>query len=148
MKRFNKVITIEVSVDSIAEQFLAAIDPEFKHRELLAEAAIATALEKGTLGYFYNALNGYSAEVNFKAGDKIICTEAKYFRKEPGGEDSRQQLGNCTVLEVNEYADNKLKVQYTSYTSGGSARQSEEWVKHTNCSKLQEEPVMEMDAKL
>jgi hypothetical protein len=74
MKKFNKVIQVEVSVDTIAEKLLETMAPDFKHREQVVEAIIGAMVEHEELhkiAPLYNALNGFSNDINFKAGDKV-----------------------------------------------------------------------------
>ena len=78
MKQFNQVITVEVSVDSIAQQLLKTFSSEFKHADALAETIVSTSLDKGTISFLYNSLNGYSNDINFKVGDMITCSESTY----------------------------------------------------------------------
>ena len=136
MKKFNKTISIEVSVDSIADNFLSQLNPDFKHKELLAEAVIGSALEKGNLGFIYNALNGYNNEINFQIGDKIICTSNAYIWNQEKQKSEYTKIGECVVREVNVYSSSKLKVEYSYINKEGELITDIDWVNHTNCSKL------------
>ena len=78
MKRFNKTITVEIQVDSIAQQLLSTINPEFKHREELVESIIGTALNSNSMLYIYNSLNGFTNDINFAVGDTVFCEKKIY----------------------------------------------------------------------
>ena len=77
MKKFNKTITVQVSVDSIAEKLFAEVNEKFAHRDMLVEAIIGSSNER-QLGFIYNSLNGYSNEVNYTVGQQVICTDTIY----------------------------------------------------------------------
>jgi len=138
MKQFNKTISVEVSVDSIANNLLSNMKEDFKHKELVVEAIIGSALEKGGLGYIYNSLNGFNNEINFQVGDAVISTDRTYLgtKDETGKvERNHQEIGPCSVKEINIYADRKLLVEYSTYNRSGEFVVEQEWVYHKNCSK-------------
>lgn len=144
MNKFNKIITIEVSVDSIAEQLLSNISPDFKHRELLTETIIGQALTSDKLGYVYNALNGFTNDIDFKVGDVVICEETawKYERSNGGVDEApkykqeRRTVGQCKVIEINPYSAQKVKVEWTTINSQGNPSTDYAWVSHTKCAKI------------
>ena len=103
LKKFNTVIKVEVSVDSIAEQLLSFMKPEEKHKELVTETIIGTLLHENRVGILYNALNGYTNEINFKEGDKIICTEIVNDYLIDNTTKTYRKIGPCTVKEKNLY---------------------------------------------
>lgn len=146
MRKFNQVITIEVSVDAIAEQLLSAMKDDYKHKELVTESIIGSSFSAGKLGFVYNALNGYTNEIDFKVGDVIYCKDDYYTYNEivngvperlGGGK--RIDIGIAEVIDVNEYADKKLQIRYIVLThnrTGFSYEYNIVWVKHTECQKL------------
>jgi hypothetical protein len=129
MKQFNQTITVEVSVDSIALDLLSTMSPDAKHREIITEAVIATALEKNTLSYIYNALNGHLPHLNFNVGDEIECTASFYV----GGE--RNTIGQATVLEINPYSSEQLLLSYGYFDNDGKAREGKKWVGIQYCDR-------------
>lgn len=137
MKRFNQVISIEVSVDSIASKLLGTFPEDYAHKELLTEAIIGSSLEKDNIGYIYNALNGYSADIDFKVGDFVLCTEEVYDYKEPSEEgrkrDKYRPIGKARIKEINLYKSDKLNVEYYHYSSDGSTKLMTKWVNHKKC---------------
>jgi hypothetical protein len=138
MKKFNKTIKVEVSVDSIAEQLLSNFHEDFKHREMVAETIIGNALEGGKrimLSQIYNSLNGYTNGVDFKVGDHVICSHEQYLYDEKGNRNHRA-IGECGVLEIDVYREDKVKVGFQSINSKGTEQTDYSWVHHTKCSKL------------
>jgi len=154
MKKFNKVITVEVSVDNIANQLLATINTEEKHRELIAEAIMGTLVNQEKVASLYNALNGYTNDIDFKVGDVVECTTKVYLYKEKKQKvddagavvsDSNDQvkytqeyeaMGEATVVEVDIYRDDKVRLEYNCKTSDGKDSMTTRWVRHTKCSKI------------
>lgn len=140
MKKFNQVITVEVSVDSIANLLLQSMAPDFKHAVIVTEAVIATAMEKDTLGYIYNALNGYPPAIDFAVNDQIVCNAYKYsygLNESNQREQKRVKIGNARVLEINGYSNTKVKVEYEVTTQDGKGKTETAWVNHKECNKIQ-----------
>ena len=141
MKKFNQVITVEVSVDNIAQQLLKTINPEFQHAEMLAETIIGTSLDKGTIGFLYNSLNGYTNDIDFQIGQEVTCTEQNYGYV-PDSEDNttytekRMSIGECKVIEINVYGQRKLHVEFSVLNSKGEPITKKVWVDHKTCSGI------------
>jgi hypothetical protein len=137
MKKFNETIKVEVSVDSIAQQLLNTMLPDFKHSELTVEAIIGSMLKSGTLTYVYNALNGYTNEINFTEGDFVMCSNKtyKYIKKaeSEGFEEKYEQIGKCQIKAIELYSQNKLLITFTKTNRSGKEIVVEEWVSHKDC---------------
>ena len=135
MKSFNQTITVQVEVDSIAKDFLASIKEDFKHRELLVESIIGSALEKGGLNYIYNSLHGYTGDIDFKVGDGVITSHREYRRIHVTEERKYSPIGWCKVVNINLYSDDKVQVEYTDINENGETFQVITWVSHLSCNK-------------
>lgn len=139
MKKFNQVIKVEVSVDSIADQLLNSFNPEFKHREMLTETIIALGIEKNTLTYLYNNLNGYTNDINFKEGDVVICKDQCYKFVDEGTDgvakwvEKYVKIGQCVVKSVNPLAENKVVIEYDSINRDGKHFIATKTVSHLTC---------------
>jgi len=148
MKNFNKQIKITVELDTIAQNLLSTMREDEKHRELIVEAIIGKMESTNdTLGMtlLYNALNGFTNTVNFKEGEKVICTSEVYGHWEEEQKPTYRAIGEAKVIEVNEYANNKVKVEYYIPQGDGSLTKSSSWVSHTQCSKVPvETPIEEL----
>lgn len=148
MRQFNQVITVEVSVDSIAQKLLESINPEFKHAELLTEAIIGTSLDTGKISYLHNALNGYTNEIDFKVGDEIQINDTQYTFYNKEGEIVESSVrGNGYVVgivkEIDVYKSKKLFVEMyyvDRKTNNGNKEYYVEtdssWVDHKDCNKI------------
>jgi len=163
LPKFDGVIQIEVSVDAIYQKLLGEFPEEYKHREMVSHAIIGSAQEKDTLHYIYNALNGFTQDINFQVGDIVECTEKyryeRYDAKQetevgeiiidapnktavdyvPNWKTRRIAIGKCKVLKINLYAKDKLKVEfmgYDSYSPKDAASKKTSWVDHKNCTVI------------
>lgn len=107
LPKFNKEITVTVDVDSIVDKLTSTFPDDYKHKELVSHAIVGTAVNNGGLGYIYNALNGYSPEIDFVIGDMVICSSKKrreFIRTE--GEKSQRiigEIGACKVINIDFY---------------------------------------------
>jgi len=143
MKKFNQTISVQVEVDTIAQMLLASMDKTFKHSESVVEAIIGSSLEASNIGYVYNALAGFTNEINFKEGDKVICTETAYMYVNTGTDEAPKferkecQIGECVVKEVNLYRNSKLSVSFNNLDSRGMVFTDTRNVKHTACTQTQ-----------
>lgn len=162
MPRFEKSIQIEVSVDAIFDKLLGLLPRDYKHREVLAHAIIGSAVEKGNIGYIYNALNGFTNDIDFEVGQEVICSNTKRVEwydanleekdgkiipnNDVGMPDykanwkmRRVAIGKCVIKEINLYADEKLTVEYETeneYDRNRAPQKVTSYVSHKNCTKV------------
>jgi hypothetical protein len=110
MKRFNKSIHIEVSIDSIAQKLLASIDSNNPHAELIVESIISPMSsheDRVRLGKLFSALSGYREEINFYEGQHVYCSDTFY------SNGKSQEIGNCYITDVDPYRDrDNVQVSY------------------------------------
>jgi hypothetical protein len=148
MKNFNQVISVQVSVNSIANQLLDSMSADFKHRELVTESIIGRMLNDGSLSYLYNSLNGYPTTIDFKIGDEVGSVDGLRtygYWTEESVEKNNSCLGyvkNGTVIEINEYSDKKIKIQFQTPNNKGGFDTSSQWVNHLDWNKMTTEPVL------
>lgn len=139
MKKYTEVITVEVSVDSIAQQLLSNINPDFKNREILTESIIGSLLDTNKIGFIYNALHGYSNKIDFKVRDKIMCNNQCFQYNTLESKESKRgvwsKIGECVVIDINVYLNSKLKIEYQSENLDGTFRAVSLWVNHIDCSR-------------
>lgn len=140
MKKFDKVISVEVSVDNIANKLLNTFPEDYAHRELLTETVIGTALASNKLGYVYNALHGFNNDINFEVGQVVNCTASDYFyeynQSEEKWKQTHREIGKATIVEIDVYQDRKIKVEFDNYSHSGTPKKDYEWVYPNTCTQL------------
>jgi len=136
---FNQTIEIKVDVDSIYKKMMDTLPEDYKHKEILAHAIVGSAVRNGGIGYIYNALNGFTNDIDFRVGDQVICTaeertegydanlEDVYgtpLKREfaeavseykPNWKTRQVAIGKCVVKEVDMYGENKLIVTFDNW---------------------------------
>jgi hypothetical protein len=140
MKKYDQVISIEIEVNAIAQMLFNSLNPEFKHKDNVVDAIISPALANGSIGFIYNALSGFTPEIDFKVDDLVVCTDEVYYTA--AGEASRKDhpIGNCKVIEIDLYSKEKLKVEYQYNIDKNDKVETvtnTKWVNHKTCSKIQ-----------
>lgn len=131
LKKFDKVITVEVSVDMIASQLMKAMDNNNPHAALLVNTIIGSSLSTGKIGFIYNALNGWNDEINITIG-KEYMVEGKFLDMYNAASGEKESSHIVTVTEIDEYRDgDKIAVSYSymNNTNGGQ-KSSSCWVDH------------------
>lgn len=123
MRKFNKSIQIEVQVDEIADKLLAEFSSESAHKNIIVESIIGNMLAKSKLGNLYSALNGYQVKIDFVVGQILNCTYTThtYNTSKKGG---YTEIGTCKVVEINEYEDFPIKVEYQYIDSDNCVKTS------------------------
>lgn len=143
MKKFNQVISVQVSVDAIAQQLLASFDPQFPHREMLTETIVGMSLNQNTLGLIYNNIAGYSNDPDFTVGQLVWTPETQHHG------DKREIIGNCKIVAIDgTKVNSKIEVEYDyiyKTTRGDSPveepRTGKAWVSHLTLEEPKESPV-------
>lgn len=163
MPKLNKTMTITVDGDTIMKRVLELLPEDFKHREVLAHAIVGSGMESGNIGYIYNAISGFTNDIDFEFGNIVMCSELGAYEEydanvydedgskinpliqftpvdgyEPKRKYRRIELGKCKVVDINLYADNKLQVEFSTvdnYT--GKKRKDMKWVNHKKCSFIE-----------
>lgn len=142
MKKFNEVISIQVPVDSIAQKLLDAVNVDFKHREILAEAIVGRMMNDGSLSYLYNSLNGYPCSIDFEIGDELYSDKGfrtyGYWTPESIEQNNSVHgtVNTARVIAIDPYRDNKLQIQYQVPNKKGEYDTDTQWVSHTNWNKV------------
>lgn len=143
MKNFNEVITVEISVDNIANHLLSTMDPEFKHAENVVETIIGRLLstDKQGLNMLYNALNGYDVNIDFNIGDVVALNSITCYCDVKSNDNDEWSRGNvqiekATVIDIDIYSDKKIKIGFIVTDRNGRDEKREQWIHHSQCSYL------------
>ena len=139
MKKFNKYVSIQVDVDSIANKLLGMFNKDEKYAEIVTESIIGNLFAKNRLSGLFNSMNGYTTDINFKEGD-IVKPEMKvygYWTKESIEKDliCQGEVVTATIIAIDEYADNTLTIEYKVPKLDGTLRTNSSTIHHCLCSK-------------
>jgi hypothetical protein len=144
MKKFNKSITIEVEIDHIAEKLLNNFSDTSNHKELIVESIIGSMISSNnqSLNILYNALNGYTNEIDFVINEPVKVDLKVYgFWTTKSKEDNESVMGrvtNAIIKDINLYTQDKLLVEYDIPRKDGSNMKQQKWINHRDCIKLNE----------
>lgn len=134
LKKFNQSISVEIEVDAIANQLQSLFKDEANFSNLVVEAIIGRALSRDTvlLGKLMSAMNGYSKEIGLCIGEKYPIknlTDWGYWTPESKEKKDtcRGDISAVTVVDINEYSDEPVKVQYEVPTLTG-IKSVERWI--------------------
>lgn len=144
MKTFNTTIRVEIELDSIAQKLLSEFPEDYKHKELVTETIIGNAYQNGGIDQLYNALNGYTNDVDFKEGDMVTVDGDTIVSYSPCDDDDNSGKKAKSeryplvgkVMEVNIYKHNKLLVEYKYMNSSLREVTNDIWVDHKSCTKI------------
>lgn len=144
MKKFNKVVSVDMSADSVAKMFLDSQAFLFDNKETFIECIVGTAIEKGTLGTIIMGFMGTVPECQLMVGQDVWCNNSVWDyhtenSRELGNSESRD-VGFATIVDVNPYARECYQIQFTKTKSSGDTYLSKDWVT-ANSIKVQEEIV-------
>lgn len=118
MKKFNKTIKIEVSVDAVANKLLAQFKDNYAHAELMTETIIGTAMDSGKLPQIASALLGVSCNINFDVGQIISCSLVIQDYKKSlmrGDKDLKwdsRRIGVSEIIEIDEHRKHPILIEY------------------------------------
>jgi len=132
MKKFNKNVSVDMSVDVIAEMFLNSQAFLFENKETFIETIVGTCLEKGTLGIVLGGFLGVVPKCNLAIDTVVHCTKKVY---DYSTEESREnqdtvirEIGEATIIEHNPYAKECYKIVHARYKIDGSIYWADQWV--------------------
>ena len=134
MQKFNQVITVEVSVDSIAQQLLSQFKDDSLHKELIVETLIGRSLsgrDSKMLSKLYSSLNGFDVQIDVKIGQIIKADNHKAYSYALGKDTSDYiTIDHCHVIDINKYSDDTLKVEYYVLNRYHKPVLETKWVSH------------------
>jgi hypothetical protein len=111
LKKFDKSIKIEVSVDLIASKLLKEFKENSPHKEIITNQVIGNLLEEDRLTGLYNALNGWEDVLNFEVGTIVSIAPEKckvYGYWDTNAIDKLDTMRNDLlfgeIVEINEFS--------------------------------------------
>ena len=133
MKKFNKVVSVDMNADAITEMFLNSQAFLFDNKEAFIECIVGTAIEKGTLGTILGGFMGVTPKCNHAVGTEINCsgytydyTTAESIEK---NDSVRRVIGIATIIDTDPYADKCYHIEYGKINSKGDFYMYSEWVR-------------------
>lgn len=141
LTKFNQVISIEVSLDYIAETLASKMNPEFPHSNLVTNVIIGQAVANGNmtdLGRIFSALNGHVDKLDFEVGQNLFCTETThdYLFSTSG---KRREIGPCVISKVDPLRNrSKIQVSYKTMNHSGTVKEDINWVDPSDLRALSE----------
>ncbi len=132
MKKFNKVVSVDMSADSVARMFLDSQAFDFENKESFIETIVGTAIEKGTLGTIIMGFMGSVPECPLQIGQDVWCSNSVWDyhtenSRELGNSEARD-IGFATIVGVNPYARECYQIQFTRTKSSGDTYLHLDWV--------------------
>lgn len=142
MKKFNKVVSVDMSADSVAKMFLDSQAFLFDNKETFIECIVGTAIEKGTLGTIIMGFMGTVPECPLHVGQEVWCSNSiwDYYTdnsRESGHSESRD-VGFATIVGVNPYARECYQIQFNKTKSSGDIYLSTDWVSANSIKVIEE----------
>jgi hypothetical protein len=133
MKKFNKNVNVEMSVDSITQLFLNSQAVGFANAETFIETIVGTAIEKGTLGVIIAGFMGVTPKCKHPINTHVICSGFCYDYNTPesieNNDSVRRVVGNAIIIDADPYARECYLIQYWKTNSKGAEYQYTEWVR-------------------
>jgi len=133
MKKFNKVVSVDMSADSVAKMFLDSQAFLFENKETFIEAIVGTAIEKGTLGTIIMGFMGTSPTCKYPVTTEVICNGYTYdystIESIENNDSVRRVIGIATIIDADPYADKCYHIEYWKTNNKGEAYLYSEWVR-------------------
>lgn len=135
MKKFNSQIEIKVEVDAIASQLRSMFKEDSANADVVVEQIIGRSMsfDPSMLGKIMSAMNGFQKEVNVKPGEthKIKPFRVYGFWTQKSIDENNSCYGDITevkVLEINQYSDNEVYVEYLVPNKAQELQPQTKWV--------------------
>lgn len=135
MKRFNQTISIEIEVDAIAQQLRGMFKEDSPYADTVVEQIIGRASSKDTilLSRIMSAMNGFRKEIIAEIGNTYHTKDYKVYGywTEESKEHNNTVYGyveQVKVIDINEYADNQLHVEYQIPNKKGELETRNSWI--------------------
>lgn len=135
MKRFNQTISIEIEVDAIAQQLRGMFKEDSPYADTVVEQIIGRASSRDTilLSRIMSAMNGFRKEIIAEVGKTYQTNNYKIYGY--WTEESREQnntvygyVEQVKVIDINEYADEPLYVEYQVPNKKGELESRKVWI--------------------
>lgn len=149
MKKFNQTVSVEVEVDAIAKQLLNQMK-DSPQSEIVAEAIIGRMLscDKNGLGFLHAGLMGYKRDLSNMVGNLYFIKDlhmwAYWTLESIEKKDTvRGSIETAKVIEIDEYADSPVRIEFSIPQYDGSWETTTYWVSMDKIGELVPTVVLE-----
>lgn len=148
MKKFNKVIVVEVQVDRIAEQLLGSFEKSFPHSDIVSEAIIGNLLNTPNgLSDLWNTLLGNVLDIDFKPGQHVETDISTYDWAEEKNHSTPRKIGVAMIKEIDLYKVEQICLNFNTIDKTGKMVTGEKWIKKTDCKLALHDEMTRPDCK-
>lgn len=125
----SHVVNIEIPIDSLKQELLDALNPQFEHKRELIDAIIESLEDCNKLQYLYMGLRGQRPTVSVNIFDKLEVSTSVWKG------DSFQPIGECIVTDVNPYGVYRVQVEFQNVDHMGKEITETRWISESDIVK-------------
>jgi hypothetical protein len=130
MRKFNKEVSLPLNVDTVAKYFMSLTNGS-EQAEIMVETMVGYAMQNKSLGKIFGAAlssTPISAHLVYVIGQQVMTTATKSEWEEENQRWNRSPIGLCTVVEIDEFADQQYRVEYLYKSKSGEPKTDTTWV--------------------
>jgi hypothetical protein len=130
MRKFNKEVSLPLNVDTVAKYFMSLTNGS-EQAEIMVETMVGYAMKNKSLGKIFGAAlssTPISAHLVYAIGQQVMTTATKSEWDEETERWLRSPIGLCTIVEIDEFADEQYKVEYLYKSKSGEPKTETTWV--------------------
>lgn len=130
MKKFNKEVSLPLNVDTVAKYFMSLTNGS-EQAEIMVETMVGYALQNRSLGKIFGAAlssTPISAHFIYGVTQQVMTTHTKSEWDEENQRWNRSPIGLCTVVEIDEFADEQYRIEYLFKSKSGEPKTETTWV--------------------
>jgi hypothetical protein len=130
MRKFNKEVSLPLNVDTVAKYFVSLTNGS-EQAEIMVETMVGYAMKNKSLGKIFGAAlscTPISAHLVYAIGQQVMTTDTKSEWDEETERWLRSPIGLCTIVEIDEFADQQYRVEYPYKSKSGEPKTETTWV--------------------
>jgi len=130
MRKFNKEVSLPLNVDTVAKYFVSLTNGS-EQAEIMVETMVGYAMQNKSLGKIFGAAlssTPISSHLVYAIGQQVMTTATKSEWDEETERWLRSPIGLCTIVEIDEVADQQYRVEYLYKSKSGEPKTETTWV--------------------
>jgi hypothetical protein len=130
MRKFNKEVSLPLNVDTVAKYFMSLTNGS-EQAEIMVETMVGYALQNRSLGKIFGAAlssTPISAHLIYGVTQQVMTNNTKSDWDEENERWNRIPIGLCTVVEIDEFADQQYRIEYLHKSKSGELKTETTWV--------------------